>query len=184
MDYILDLETLGTESTSIVLSIALLPITDDDANTAFIDLVDRALFWKLSVKHQYKLGRTADQKTLEWWNKQSQSAKAQSFRPYATDLDPIVALRDIQRIINPAEDTFWSRGCMDQLWLESLTRTYKLFEDDQEQIIPDHAHRDIRTMLLCQGKSVNHLSKPVEFIAHDPRHDCAMDAITLLSPAP
>jgi hypothetical protein len=183
MDYLLDLETLGTESKSIVLSIALLPFTEADENTPFFDLVNRSLFWKLSVKSQYDLGRTADQKTLEWWNKQSQSAKATSFRPLTTDLDPADALADIVQLINKEQDTFWSRGFMDQSWLESLVRSYEFLDKNGEQIIPDHAHRDIRTALAVQGKSNNHRSKPEGFVVHDPRHDCAMDILTLLSPA-
>jgi 3' exoribonuclease, RNase T-like len=185
MDYLLDCETLGTESKSIVLSIALLAFTEADANTPFLDLVNRARFWKLDIKNQYKLGRTADQKTIDWWNssKVSQPARVQSFKPRITDLNPEEVLGDIVQLVHKEEDTFWSRGCMDQLWLESLVRTYEFEDKNGEQIIPDHAHRDIRTALAVQGKSNNHQGKPTGFIVHDPRHDCAMDVLTLLRTA-
>ena len=175
-NYLLDLETLGIESKSIVLSIALIPFDlETDANTTFQELCDRAHFFKLEVKDQHLHGRTCDQSTLEWWNKQSRQCRNKSLKPLYGDLLGADALSRLRAIVKPDDSQFWTRGGLDQTCLESLCRTYGV-----DYIVPHNAYYDIRTAMQVMGKSPNNSPYIEGFVVHDPVHDCARDIISLL----
>jgi hypothetical protein len=174
--FLLDLETLGIETPSIVLSIALTPFDfEADANTKFQELCDRTHFFKLSVKDQHEHKRSSDPSTIKWWGEQSKNAIRKSLRPLASDLLPPVALSSLKAAIGSEEATLWTRGALDQGCLESLCRTYGV-----EMIVPHNAYRDVRTALNLWGKSANSSEYIEGFIVHDPVHDCARDVMNLL----
>src|ERR1700722_6693575 len=124
-NYILDVETLGIESTSIVLSIALVPfeIAGDELPT-FQDLCSNAHFFKLSQKDQINKGRGSCDDTIAWWSRQSKEAQKTSYTPSNADLDPEYALAEIRSIVDPKKDILWQRGSLDQVVMDSLCRTY------------------------------------------------------------
>jgi hypothetical protein len=65
-----DLESLGVESNSVMLSLACIHFNPDDKPT-YKELVDSAFFVKFSVRDQVEnYGRKVDKNTLQWWEKQ------------------------------------------------------------------------------------------------------------------
>ena len=65
-----DVETLGVESTSVILSYAIVYF-DPDTRPSYQQLLDKTLFVKLDAKDQIKnYKRTVSKDTIDWWSKQ------------------------------------------------------------------------------------------------------------------
>jgi 3' exoribonuclease, RNase T-like len=189
-NYIIDVETLDVESTSVVLSCAIIKF-DLGEVPVYQDLLDRAAFVKFSVEEQVsKYRRTIKKSTLEWWSKQSLNVRNKSFVPMATDLDAadgLAILRDYADL-DPVSDknravTFWARGILDQSTLDSLSNAVS-----GDILIPYNSWYDVRTVidLTCDGAHGGYCKVPgfdhFGLVAkHDPIHDCANDLMMILS---
>jgi len=184
--FIFDIETLGTESTSAILSYAIIHFNAADKPT-YQDLLNKTLFVKLDVKDQIKnYKRTIDKDSLEWWAKQHDYTKSISLTPSEKDVKAVDAynmLYDyVNRIPNGVNQTFWQRGSLDQLVLDSFTRSI-----DKEPLTRYSNWRDIRTAVdILYGSSNGYcdIDHP-EFnrdmvIKHTPYHDVCLDVMMLL----
>ncbi len=179
--YFFDVETLGIESTSIVLSAAILYV-DPEEEFTYQDLIDRALFVKFDSVEQKKAGRTVDQGTLDWWNKQDVEVKKQSFARTSEDLTAVEGLGRINEYIkNNGSGHVWARGSLDQMVIESLGRTF-----DIKPFAHYNSWNDIRTALRVLKETVDsrgyceipNFNKSI-VKKHDPVHDIAYDAMML-----
>lgn len=193
--FVLDIETLGVESTSVVLSVALLYIDLSKPKHTWEDLYQNTLFVKLGVKDQvenYK--RTVDKGTIDWWDKQCDLAKRASFIPKKTDL----LAKDASRILKQyakeqagdkyQETMVWIRGSLDQLCLDSL-----FIALGEERLFPYANYRDVRTYVdlmsenPVRGYCNIDKTKYPEFdrnvvIKHNPIDDVCLDALMVLYP--
>lgn len=184
--FMFDVETLGVESNSVVLSAALVHF-DIDSRPTYQDLLDNACFVKIKAKDQIeRLKRVVDLGTLEWWQNQHEYVRSVSFDPSSTDLiaeDAITALHNyMNKFPNANKQTMWARGSLDQLVIDSLAK--KL---DMQPITDYNMWRDVRTAVdLLTGStngycSVDHpLFERAQVIKHHPVHDCALDAMMLM----
>ncbi len=83
--FMFDVETLGVESNSVILSLACIYF-DPDAKPTFRELVDSAYFVKFNVRDQVEnYGRKVDKGTLQWWEKQCEIVRKKSFIPLKDD---------------------------------------------------------------------------------------------------
>lgn len=73
-DMMVDLEAISHYSTGAILSIACVPFKLTDTNT-MVELKDRGLNIKLSIKDQISKGFDSSPETLAWWKTQSEEAK-------------------------------------------------------------------------------------------------------------
>lgn len=179
-----DIETLGSESTSVVLSASIIHF--DHPNTTYEELLEKACFVKFNAKQQIEQMRVVETETLEWWNKQHEYVRGVSFTPKKTDLSSVDGINIIKEYIakhGGPDQTFWSRGSLDQMCIDSLCKTF-----DQELITNYNNWRDIRTALDCLCKTVKNgyvdVNHPTfqrhNVIKHHPSHDCALDIMMLL----
>jgi len=184
--FIFDVETLGVESNAVILSAALIHF-DPEKRPTYQDLLDNACFVKLKAKDQgYRLDRTIDSGTLEWWATQHDYVKKVSFEPNSTDLiaeDAITILHNyMNKIPNSEKQTMWARGSLDQMVIDSLAK--KL---DMQPITGYAMWRDVRTAVdILYGTTngyvevVHPLFDRTAVIKHHPVHDCALDAMQLM----
>ena len=187
--YMFDVETIDVESTAAVLSAAIIKFEMDEI-PVWDDLLRRSLFVKFNAKEQMlKYKRTAEKTTMEWWSKQCDLVKARSFVPGIYDLDADIALDQIRGYAHLSIDSsknrdkiFWSRGCLDQLVIDSLSKAV-----GHDLLVPYNNWRDVRTAidLICEDGSNGYCKVP-NFdsgivLKHDPIHDCAYDLMMLLS---
>ena len=183
--FIFDIESLGVESTAVVLSAALIHF-DPEKRPTYQDLLDTACFVKFDAKEQAQLGRTVSKSTLDWWKGQHEYTRKVSFDPSYTDVTAAVGIRILYdymtKFPNSDKQTMWARGSLDQLVIDSLTN--KL---DMEPLTGYHMWRDVRTAVdILYGTTngyveVDHpLFKRHEVIKHHPVHDCALDAMQLM----
>jgi len=184
--FIFDVETLGVESTSVVLSAALIHF-DPEAKPSYEELLNNALFVKFDSKDQLKrLNRTIDKDTLDWWNKQHEYTRSVSFDFKPDDLKVEDGLKKIYaymaKFSKAKEQTMWARGSLDQLVIDSLAKKV-----DMDPITGYNMWRDVRTAVdIMSGTSngyceVDHPEfDRASVIKHHPVHDCALDAMMLM----
>ena len=184
--FLFDVETLGVESTAVILSAALIHFNPED-KPSYQDLLDNACFVKIKSKDQAeRLKRTVDLGTLEWWSNQHEYVRSVSFDPKASDLTPEQAIEQLHNYMNRFPDankqTMWARGSLDQMVIDSLAK--KL---DMQPITGYNMWRDVRTAVdILYGTTngyveVDHPTfQRASVIKHHPVHDCALDAMQLM----
>jgi hypothetical protein len=183
--FMFDVETLGVESSAVVLSAALIHF-DPTERPTYQDLLDKACFVKFNAKEQLDVGRTISKSTLAWWKEQHDYVKQVSLTPSREDMtveNGIAALHAyMAKFPNAKEQTMWARGSLDQLSIDSLAVRFGL-----EEITGYNVWRDVRTAVdILYGTTngyveVDHpLFKRHEVIKHHPVHDCALDAMQLM----
>lgn len=179
-----DVETLGVESTSVILSAASIH-WDPTENFTYQDLIDRALFVKFDAKEQIKMGRLVDKGTVEWWSKQHEYIRQFSLDRKDDDLsavDGCKQLREYYKTKRGENPTVWVRGSLDQVVIDSLTRQLEI-----DDMAPYNVYRDVRTAIdiLCKTGKNGYCDIDKEgfdrnvVIKHHPVHDCALDIMMM-----
>jgi hypothetical protein len=184
--FVFDIETLGVESTTVILSAALVHF-DVTKNPSYQDLLDNALFVKFNAKDQAKrLGRTVDIGTIEWWQNQHEYVRRVSLDASGDDVLAEDGIRQIHDYMNKfpgaQKMTMWTRGSLDQMAMDSLCKKV-----DMVPITGYNMYRDVRTAVDCFTGSTNgycNVDHPnfnrAAVIKHHPVHDCALDAMMLM----
>jgi len=184
--FMFDVETLGVESNSVILSLACIHFRSDEKPT-FRELVDSAYFVKFNVRDQVEnYGRKIDKGTLEWWEKQCEIVRKKSFLPSKDDQNLRTGVESFHSWIQSKNDNkswVWARGSLDDTLLHSIERQLKV-----ETLLPYHRWRDVRTAVDLLYDSTNgycavyHVDFLYErdIIKHDPVIDCALDVMMLL----
>lgn len=183
--FMFDVETLGIESTCVILSASIIHF-DTDEKVDYETLLNRALFVKMDTKFQIQeLNRTIDKDTLEWWSKQHDYVKQVSLKPSPDDIHPREAIKQLRDYVAqfPNDQTIWARGSLDQMSIDSLALAL-----GEERIIRYNNWRDVRTAvdLLCETAKDGYctVAHPTfqrhNVIKHHPTHDCALDIMMLM----
>lgn len=115
MHVMLDLETLGTRHTSIILSIGAVwfdPVTCD-----LFEEFDRVL----EIDQQRVLGRTQDESTLRWWHDQSPEAQKRVFSDEnAEDVTKVLDAFDAFLKLHPLDGLWGNGAAFDNALIRSL----------------------------------------------------------------
>ena len=185
--FIFDVETLGKESNSVILSMAAIYF-DPETKPSYEDLYNSAFFVKFDVEDQVKrLDRKIGKTTMQWWAKQCDIVKAKSLKPNkALDVkfeDGYEAMRKWAESKKDDQCYVWARGNLDQLVLDSFEEQLEI-----KPIWPFNRWRDVRTAIdILYNTSngycpVNYkgFSAEAKVIKHNPVDDCAYDAMMLM----
>lgn len=184
--FMFDIETMGKESTSVVLSISCIHF-DPDLDYTYQQLKDNAFFVKLNAKDQIqRLNRVVRKDSLQWWEKQCENAKIQSLYPNKVDMvaeEALEKLRQWSLAKDPTQKQWvFARGNLDQLVIESLTDKIGV-----EQVFLFPRWRDVRTaidFLYGTGNGYCKVEKEgfdsyIDVTKHNPIDDCAYDIMML-----
>lgn len=138
----LDIETLGTNPDCVILTVGMIKFdpTNPDKEP------DNGLYFRLDVDAQLAMGRSVDESTLEWWNKQSADV-----RDEAMGDDNRVELSTFARELNK-----FVVGAS-ELWAQGATFDYVVLADLYKQLgipVPWHYYqlRDSRTLFKVLGE--------------------------------
>jgi len=193
--FLFDLETLGIDSTCVVLSAAIthfesedkIPVEDltsDLAIQEYHKYVCNSCYVKFDALEQKKINRSVTPSTLDWWKKQADIPRNLALRPSANDLSVVQGVEVLRRYITDHggnKQLVWARGSLDQMAIDSLCRSV-----DIEPLFMYNRWRDVRTAIdflantdngYCEIKNFNPDS---HVIKHDPRNDCALDIMMML----
>lgn len=185
--FMFDVETLGKESTSVILSMACIHF-DPDSKPSPQELRDNTFFCKFDAEDQMKrLKRTVGRTTMEWWAKQCENVRIKSFKPNpAIDEkfeDGYERMRKWAASKNEPDSYVWARGNLDQLVLDSM--------EEQLQIEPTFHFkrwRDVRTAVDFLTGTTNGYCKVnysgfdpyLHITKHNPIDDCVLDVMQLI----
>jgi hypothetical protein len=188
--FIFDVETLGKESNSVILSMAAIYF-EPDKEPSHTQLRDSAFFVKFDVQDQIKrLNRKVGKTTIEWWSKQCENARNKSFKPRADDITFEIGYEAMRQWANTKNDSkcwVWARGNLDQLVLDSMEEQLEL-----KPIWPFSRWRDIRTAVdFLYGTTngyvevdtpawVEAFDSKLHITKHNPIDDCIFDAMQLM----
>ena len=181
-----DVETLGVESSSVILSMACIHF-EPQSKPTYKELKDSAFFVKLNVRDQVEnYGRKIDKGTIAWWEKQCTNAKNWSYIPDKSDkplADGIAALHEWANSKNDKDSWVWARGSLDDIILQAAERQVKV-----DHVFAYSRWRDVRTAVDIMTLSKNgycEVDHP-DFLyerdvtKHTPIDDCALDIMMLL----
>lgn len=184
--FFFDIETLGTDQDSVLLSAALVYVNPEEKPT-YKQLLDKALFIKFDAREQVEhYQRTINKSTLEWWKKQPLAAKQKSFLPSEEDVTLRDGIETLHYFIRGHKDykssTIWARGGMDEYILHSVEKDAMV-----DTLFPFWNWRDVRTAVdLMSGSTdgyceIDHPEfNPNDVIKHDPVHDICYDVMMVL----
>ena len=181
--FMFDVETLGVDSDSVVLSAALIYF---EGGESYQDLLDKACFVKFKAKEQIAMKRTVDLGTLEWWKNQHEYIRGCALEPSADDVTVVQGFEILHnymnKIPNAQKKTMWARGSLDQMVIDHLARKV-----DSQPITGYNMWRDVRTAVDILYGTTNgyvEVDKPdfqrAAVIKHHPVHDCALDIMQLM----
>lgn len=184
--FVFDVETLGKESTTVILSMACVHF-DPQKYPSHEDLRANAFFAKFDVEYQRKsLNRTMTPSTMEWWKKQCTNVKNKSFRPSEEDVQFEVGyerMREWAKQFNEPKSLVWARGNLDQLVLDSIEEQLGL-----DPIFPYARWRDVRTAIdIWYNRDSGYVDvdypgfdSKLHITKHNPIDDCIFDAMMLM----
>lgn len=181
--FFFDVESLGIESTSVVLSLACTHVTSETDD--YQKMLDNSIMLKLNIKEQFAKGRVSDESTLKWWDRQSILVKEASLIPRETDIPVVEAIQLFKRWLKDRDfggQNMFARGSLDQIVLDSLTRTF-----DVSSPIAYNRWYDVRTAVdmlyetaIYGYVEVDHPTfKDSMVLKHHPVHDCAYDGMMI-----
>ena len=161
----IDIETLGTSPDTVVLTIGGIkfdPMEDDGLHSEF--------YYRLNADEQIDMGRTVDEKTLEWWETQSEEVKAE-----ALDTNDRIPVEETLKALNKwlvGVDKIWCQGPVFDIGiLENLYKQIGLHHNWQFYII-----RDSRTLFGLMDKDPR---KEIDFAAHNALADAIVQSLCI-----
>ena len=189
--FIFDVETLGKESNSVILSMAAIYF-DPDKGPSYKEMYNDAFFVKFDVVDQMKrLDRKVGKTTMQWWAKQCDNVKIKSFKPDPSrDVkfeDGYEQMRQWAASKNDDKCYVWARGNLDQLVLDSFEEQLEI-----KPIWPFSRWRDVRTAIdFLYGVTNGYVTVEVppwvesfdpalHVTKHNPIDDCCFDAMMLM----
>jgi hypothetical protein len=182
-----DVETLGKESSAVILSLAC-TYFDPTKNPSPDDLRRDSCFVKFDAQDQIKrLKRTITPSSVQWWGKQCENVKKKSVNRSEDDMiieEGIEAFRKwTKKFPNNEKCWVWARGNLDQLVMDSLEERCGI-----EPVFSYNRWRDVRTFIDITfetdngyvGVDYEGFDPNLHITKHDPVDDCIFDVMMML----
>ena len=161
----IDIETLGTSPDTVVLTIGGIkfdPHADDGLHSQF--------YYRLDADEQIEMGRTVDEKTLEWWEKQDEEVKREALDPNDR-VSTEITLKALNKWL-VGVDKIWCQGPVFDIGiLQNLYAEIGLHHNWPFWII-----RDSRTLFGLMDKDPR---KDIDFAAHNALADAIVQSLCI-----
>jgi len=178
-----DVETLGTESNAVLLSLGMV-YADFSEDFTYDQLIETGFYVKFDANEQKEMGRTMEKGTIEWWKKQDKEVFDSEVRVKPTDVKLLDGLNQAAEWIasvpgySRKTGTVWTRGSIDDMVLGSVCK-----QAGRAPLFPFYLVRDVRTAVDILYGSHNgyvDIDAPMPNIQkHNPTVDAALDAMML-----
>ena len=162
----LDIETLGTKSSSVILSIGAVEVDEND--------VGRGFHRRIDIQSCLDNGLTVDGSTIEWWMTQDANARA-IFDIKGDPLDRV--LDDFSRAFNWQDTLVWCNGM--NFDLPILENAFQAV--GARTPWPYYNGRDYRTLKGMFPKELVNRLRVKPTVAHDALDDARAQALTLIA---
>lgn len=169
-EVMVDIETLGTDPNSVILSVGAVAFKGDDPK------VD-SFYQVLNIQDQINVGRQVSQSTLLWWMRQNQTARDAVFSHKLTRYNPAIFILEFigwYEEIKPK--AVWAKSpSFDLVMLEDMFRD---FGCDAPWKFWDH--RDVRTIVVEAGLDPVWKGHLPGFVGHHAGWDAHVQAIQVI----
>lgn len=187
-----DIETLGVRASSVLLDFALIPVDFNKPDEITIDnLRKNAFYRKLDAKDQIRRGRTVDQATIDFWNRQPKDVK-ELILPKDDDISVETFYNDLkvfldERNINARDAFFFCRGNKDIEWFQDLELNTLDLVLDEDSLFSFWNYNDTRSLIRAavnveRGRfdiSEDEVSEIKELKSHSAIDDVIYDILRL-----
>lgn len=180
----LDLETLDTRPTSVILSLGCSLFAFEESDKTFDHYIETGFYVKLNATEQIRSGRTTSKDTINWWKTQGEEAKSVLF-PQKTDKTLQEGLMLLVDYLNNSRYNFKKSYC----WCRGSSFDWPIVDNAFEQHsikLPYNGWkiRDTKTAIDIMAGTDNGAynlknGTPREFIKHNSLHDCVLDILRL-----
>lgn len=147
----LDLETLGVDPESVILTLGAVKFDPYTAKEPFDQL-----YIKLDVDEQVSMGREVNNDTVEWWSRQDEQAQAEAFDMNGR-ISVAEALKQLNRFV-VGVDKIWAQGVVFDIgMIENLYRMAKtpvpwnFWQVRDSRTVLDMVNYDVRESLKQTG---------------------------------
>lgn len=172
-----DIETLGTEPGSIILSAGLLTFDMHALNT-FEELVNQGTEIILDIDSQREAGCVENKSTLKWWEQQGEAAQRVLYAAFRTPVREFYTVMQDRLNLTPFDTQrleWFARGpTFDMVLTEVMFKKFNLTPFWKFWLV-----RDSRTWFDAKGLTLEQVKVIPEFagmIPHNALHDAAWDA--------
>lgn len=169
INLMMDMETLGTRSNSVVLSIALVPF----AIPAWAGFGVDNFYVVINSSQSVACGFTTDKHTVDWWEKQDELARKEAFSGTTAPVDAlsfVTSYIEKLKYVYQCDVTIWSRGQDFDMGL--LNDMYDIFKVTKPYKY--NCGRDLRTLIELAG--INEDSIPFAGVKHSALADAMHQA--------
>lgn len=119
-DIMIDIETMGTKASCVVLTVAAVKF-----NPSTYDVPFEELYMKLDINQQIMMDRTVDQSTMDWWQEQNETVRLEAFGEDGR-VNVEQALTSLSKFISD-DNRIWAQGpTFDIVILESLYQSLNM----------------------------------------------------------
>lgn len=153
-----DIETLDTAFSAVVLSVGAVVFDDDFKPVS-------QFYAKPDLRQQQAIGRTVSASTVEWWKRQSRLVREEAIGP-AGRKDAKEVVWDLTAFLAEVDELWANPPSFDVVILNSLSKDLGI----GKEVVHYRKTRDVRTVKALAGMSA-HKSHPI-MLAHHPIHDC------------
>ena len=173
-----DIEAFSVQKNAVVPALGVLAIDIDETalDLTYSQVLELADSVKLDTKEQLDKGRHIMKETMDWWAAQD-AAAIDSVTPDGTEISIMELHGWLKQFGSIKNATWWFRGPhFDAAIMESLFEDFGIRSPWMFYSV-----RDTRTWFECYTEHTKLKDEPpASFIAHDPRHDVALDCWSML----
>lgn len=178
---VLDIETLGTNASAVVLSVGIVAV-DSTKDYEYEELIRDGFYKTLNVKSQWQAGREIDKDTVAWWGQQGEEAM-KVLKPSPDDIDWNQLLPSIFKYFkkvgaNPKDILVYARGSHFDFGI--LHDLFRVTGNAGAYDLPwrwwnIHDSKTVQITLLEEKIDV----KPEGFVHHNALHDAAREYMNI-----
>ncbi len=186
-ELMIDLETLDTKPSAVVLSVGAVVWETFYSETEGLsyEIVERFMR-VLNMEEQFSRGRTVSQSTFLWWQRQDPTARAEAFHPVRQPVEAV--FNDFHEFVNPYAESFVGDPGINAFWASPVAFDFPIWED-LAMTLSGHVpwkynqRYDVRTVVREANLSVkDHEDSKLVGTPHTPVYDCEWQ-ISLLTAA-
>lgn len=184
-EMMIDLETLDTTPSAIVLSIGAVVWKTLRHNDKLIWAPVNRFMRVLNIQEQVDRSRTLSQSTLLWWQRQDPTARAEAFNPVRQPVCNV--LTDFNAFVGKFQDDEVYPGGINAFWASPATFDFPIWEDLTRHFNQSPPWRynqkyDVRTVVRESSYSAKGHKYEGVGLPHTPVYDCEWQ-INLLTAA-
>lgn len=189
LQVVVDIEARAKTDNGIITRIAVCPFRFNEGVLSYEELLNRTLYLSIDQQEQIDMGRVTDEMTEEWWAKQTEELRKESYYPTDDDISVRAMFDECKRFLrrwnyNYSESFLWARNTGYEYG--KLTSLNSQVYPGEKEVFNHWKWHECKTFnyILSGGETDRWMPENAEdygFKYHHAAHDACMDALRLLT---